>query len=214
MIIGILGYIGAGKGTVSELLLANHKFGIDSFAHSLKDTCSNIFDWPRSLMEGDSKESREWRNKPDPWWSEKLQIENFTPRLAMQLLGTDTIRNHFNADIWLLTVENRFRKRPFKDVVISDVRFPNEIDLVRRLGGKLIQVKRGKDPVWAQVAMKANKFDEDATRDMYECFPHVHYSEWAWAGTQVDNILYNDGTINDLSKNLTLLIDKYKHENT
>jgi hypothetical protein len=194
----MLGYIGSGKGTVSDYLVNQQGFTKDSFASSLKDACAEVFDWPRCLLEGDTEQSREWREKVDEWWAKELGIPNFSPRLALQLIGTEAIRNNFNPDIWLLTVKNRIQKRPDRNVVIADVRFPNEIKLIRELGGTLVHVKRGPDPVWASIAAKANAGDDLAMEEMLESFPEVHESEWAWAGTEADIVLHNEGSLDDL----------------
>ena len=212
MIIGILGFIGSGKGTVANILQQEHNFKTDSFASSLKDACAAIFDWPRDLLEGDTIESRTWREVTDEWWAQKLGISNFTPRLALQLIGTDSLRNHFHQDIWFLTLQNRLRKNPDADVVISDVRFPNEVQMVKDMGGILIQVVRGDDPVWFNIAKSANAGDEDALRDMKESFPEVHFSEWAWVShkTHLNAVISNNGSLSDLSHNVTSLLEKYK----
>jgi len=87
MIIGFVGFIGSGKGTVADILTHKYGFNKESFANAVKDACAAIFLWDRKMLEGDTKESREWRETPDPWWSEKLGRE-FSPRLALQLMGT------------------------------------------------------------------------------------------------------------------------------
>ena len=133
MIIGLLGFIGSGKGTVANILQQEYNFKPDSFASSLKDACAAIFDWPRDLLEGDTVESRAWREVTDDWWAQKLGIPDFTPRLALQLIGTDSLRNYFHQDIWFLTLQNRLRKNPDANVVISDVRFPNEVKMVKEI---------------------------------------------------------------------------------
>ena len=130
MIVGMLGFIGSGKGTVADYLVDTNDFVKDSFASSLKDACANIFDWPRELLEGDTLISRQFRDHVDEWWSDKFGIKNFTPRLALQLVGTDSLRNHFHQDIWFLTLQNRIRKNTEQHTVICDVRFPNEIKSV------------------------------------------------------------------------------------
>ena len=58
MIIGICGLIGSGKGTVADILEQEHGFIKVSFADSLKDAVAAVFGWPRSLLEGDTEESR------------------------------------------------------------------------------------------------------------------------------------------------------------
>jgi hypothetical protein len=67
MIVGISGFIGCGKSTVAQWLTNDYNFRKDSFATSLKDACAMMFDWPRDMIEGDTKESREWREQTDTW---------------------------------------------------------------------------------------------------------------------------------------------------
>ena len=67
-IIGIAGLIGSGKDTVANHLINNHNFTSVKFADKLKDGVAAIFEWPRDLLEGDTDESREWRETPDPFW--------------------------------------------------------------------------------------------------------------------------------------------------
>lgn len=200
MLIGILGFIGSGKGTVADHLVEQHCFTQDSFAASLKDVCADIFNWDRAMLEGDTPESRQQRDIVDVWWSEKLGITDFTPRLALQLVGTDTLRNYFHNDLWLLTLQNRFENGISTDTVISDVRFPNEIQLVKNMGGILVEVQRDSNtPIWKNIALKANtQNDEDALREMRENFPEAHISEWAWVGTKPDIIITNNSSLQAL----------------
>lgn len=207
MIVGISGLIGSGKNTVAEHLTDNYGFRKDSFAASLKDACSVIFGWDRTLLEGETKESREWREQVDPWWSEKLGIENFSPRLALQLVGTDALRNHFNEGMWFLTVENRIRKNPDQHVVISDVRFPNEVDFIRKQGGVLIKVSRGQEPVWYETARLANSGNKIAQEVMLQTYPTAHFSEWAWIGQKYDYTIINDGSVTDLQSQVAKILE-------
>ena len=52
------------------------------------------------------------------------------------------MREHFNKDIWLSSLEYRSAKthKQNKCVVISDCRFVNELDLIKKLGGKYIML--------------------------------------------------------------------------
>ena len=59
------------------------------------------------MLEGSTHESRQWREKVDTWWAEKLNRPGFTPRIALQLVGTDLWRNQFNDGIWLLSFEKK-----------------------------------------------------------------------------------------------------------
>jgi len=208
MIVGLLGFINSGKGTVASQLVGGYNFRQDSFATSLKDACAAIFDWPRHLLEGDTKESREWREVVDPWWSEQLGIPNFSPRLALQVIGTDALRNNFHEDIWFLTLQNRIRKNPNQHVVISDVRFPNEIKFIKEQGGVLVKINRGPAPVWYETAMLANRGNSLAKEAMTRTYSSAHFSEWAWVGSEVNFELNNDGTLEDLTSQVKEMITK------
>lgn len=207
MIIGLIGLINSGKGTVATELVQKYNFRQDSFAASLKDACAMLFGWPRHLLEGDTKESREWREIVDTWWSEKLCIPDFSPRYALQIMGTDILRNHFNQDIWFLTVENRIRKNPEQDVVISDVRFPNEIEFIRKHGGALVKINRGANPVWYETAVMANNGNSIAKEVMTKTYSSAHFSEWAWAGSKVDYEINNNKDFEYLNLQIKDIID-------
>jgi hypothetical protein len=207
MIIGLLGLIGSGKSTVASSLVNEYNFRQDSFASGLKDACAVIFDWPRHMLEGDTKESRDWREIVDPWWSEKLNMPNFSPRLALQIIGTDALRHHFHEDIWFLTLQNRIRKNPDQHVVISDVRFPNEIKFIQDAGGTLIRVSRGPTPIWYETAVLANRGNSIAQEAMKQTYAGAHLSEWAWIGSKYDYVINNDGTLKDLTIQVENIID-------
>ena len=94
MIVGVVGFIGSGKGTVGDFLKTEFGFHSLSFASHLKDVASVLFGWERNLLEGDTEESRKFRERPDGFWSKKIG-EHFTPRLALQLLGTEAEEKFF-----------------------------------------------------------------------------------------------------------------------
>lgn len=197
MIIGLVGLIGSGKGTVAQMFV-QQGCKEDSFAAPLKDMITSIFGWPRELMEGDTVESRDFRETPDLYWGRKLGIPNFTPRLALQLIGTDVLRRHFDSDIWLHSLEYRLKARKQSNcTVISDARFRNELDLIRDLGGKVIWVQRGELPEWWTTACDAHD-NAVAEKIMHTKYRDVHESEWNWAGCKVDYVIKNNSTIDDL----------------
>lgn len=198
MLIGLSGLIGSGKGTVADILVNDHGFVQMSFAGTLKDAVAQIFSWDRALLEGDTVESRNWREQVDPWWAEKLEVPHLTPRWVLQYLGTNVIRTHFNDNIWMLALERRLMNVS-ENVVLSDVRFPNELAMLRRLGGTALRVKRGNDPDWFSVATVANSTEVAAqTAKEHLANLGVHESEWAWVGTEFDYIVLNDGSLDDL----------------
>jgi len=200
-LIGIVGFIGSGKDTVANKFVEAGCIH-DSFANPLKDVCASTFGWDRALLEGDSIESREFRETPDMFWTRKTGIPNFTPRLALQLLGTDVMRNHFHQDIWIDSLEYRLRRKAnSKCVVISDARFRNELDLIKSLGGKIIWVQRDELPEWYETAKTAHS-NAISRKIMETKYKDVHESEWNWAGYDVDYVIKNVGTLEELYKDV------------
>jgi len=208
MLIGLLGRIGSGKGTVADELVNNYGFRQDSYAYSLKDMTALLFNWDRAMLEGDTMESRSSREQIDEWWSDQLEIPEFTPRLALQLIGTDVFRNNFHKDIWMLSVMARYKEGD--NVVISDCRFPNEVQAIRDLGGRIIQVERGEEPEYWHHAIATCKGDESAKVIMDTVYKDIHASEWAWAGSVPDEIIYNNEDLDALYSMVNLLNNRYK----
>ena len=206
-VIGLVGFIGSGKDTVAKMLVGEDCVQ-DSFASPLKDLCASIFGWERSLLEGDTIESRDFRETPDVFWTRKLNIDHFTPRLALQLLGTEVMRNHFDEDIWLNSLEYRIRKlhKAEKCVVVSDARFRNELQLIQQMNGVVIWVQRGELPDWYEIAKTAHS--NAVNRKIMETrYKSVHESEWNWAGYPVDYVINNNGSLEDLQAEVARLSD-------
>jgi dephospho-CoA kinase len=210
MIIGIIGLRGSGKDTVANHLVEKHNFEKDSFAKSLKDATAAIFGWDREMLEGGTPEARDKREMTDEWWSERMG-RHITPRSVLQQLGTDVIRQNYFDDMWLATLENRIRLKPNRNVVISDVRFPNEVKSIVASGGKLIRVQRGAYPKWYDIAIKAVLGqDIAAIKKMNTVYSDVHSSEWAIAGYTVDENISNNSTIEDLHAKIDKFVSTYK----
>lgn len=199
-IIGIVGFIGSGKDTVADYLVNFHGYKRESFANSLKDAVSQVFGWPRELLEGRTKESREWRETSDEWWSKRLK-QDITPRYVLQYWGTEVVRKGFHDDMWVASLEHRLLNSQ-NDIVITDCRFPNEIKAIRSAGGRVIRIKRGPEPAWFDDARSMNK---GPSRNMsWALSKHnieelgVHASETAWVGQKFDATLNNDGSLDEL----------------
>jgi hypothetical protein len=195
MIIGICGLIGSGKDTIADYLQNIHQFRRESFAHTLKDAVACVFGWDRELIEGRTRESREWREQVDPWWSARLNMPDLTPRYVLQVWGTEVARRSFHDDIWIASLENKLRKTQ-DDVVISDCRFPNEIKAIRNAGGVVIRVVRGPEPEWYELAEIVNRGPTCNTewrlsKNRLEEYK-VHASETGWIGTEFDAVIDNN----------------------
>jgi hypothetical protein len=197
-LLGVVGFAGCGKSTVQKHLVAQgwHPF---NFGSALKDVVAKLFDWPRELLEGDTIESREWRETVDPFWNDKLSKtirENFgggdlTPRRAMQILGTDLVRNMLGQQFWCWRLQSAIEKElaQGRDVIVGDVRFDEEIRLIRDMGGKVWRVKRGQDPSPDEISK-------------------LHRSETDWMSSELDLTIENDGSVEDLYKIVDLELMK------
>lgn len=209
-IIGLVGFKGSGKDTASQPLLdLGHQK--TSFAGILKDCCSVIFGWDRDMLEGLTNESRLKREETDLWWAEKLKRPGFSPRRAFTSLGTDVIRQHFDTNIWVMAVERQILNTG-GDWVITDCRFPNEIQMIKDLGGTVIRVKRGAEPEWYNDAVITNGdssvagYAEAAARMEAS---GVHISEWAWVGNEhIDVVVENDSTTEELHKRVMAHVNR------
>ncbi len=190
-IIGIIGAIGSGKDTIADYLIAEHGFKKLSFARRVKDAAAAVFGWDRELLEGATKESREWREQVDPFW-------DLTPRLALQKIGTEMFRQHIRDDIWIKGVEKDLVAERSQSFVITDCRFQNEIDAIRRAGGRLIYVERGDKPDWVFRAIKAYKGSESDRQWFTDQGIHITvWSTYALA-EQADEIIENNGSLDEL----------------
>ena len=195
MIIGICGLIGSGKGTVADILVEHHGFQKLSFADKLKDGVAAVYGWDRSMLEGDTDTSRVWREQVDTYWTKETGRE-ITPRLVLQEFGTDCMRNGFDDSIWVSLVKKQMIDNPHLNYVIPDVRFPNEMNMIKELSeGEVWQVRRGELPEWWGNAVLDNNTNSDLMKSY-----SVHASEWKWIDTndKFEAIIYNDATLEEL----------------
>jgi hypothetical protein len=192
MIIGICGLIGSGKGTVADILV-DQGFKKISFADKLKDGVSTIFGWDRAMLEGDTDDSRQWREKRDDFWTDETKME-ISPRLVLQLFGTDCMRNGFYDGVWVSLLKKQILDNP-GNYVVPDVRFRNEQDMIRDIGGEIWWVRRGEIPEWWSSAV----LDNTTGSSLMEA-QDIHTSEWKWADTndKFDEIIHNNESIQAL----------------
>ena len=210
MIIGFVGFIGSGKDTAADYLVNFHEFRRDSFANTLKDAVAAVFGWDRIMLEGRTAEARKWREEVDTWWAERLNMPKLTPRWVLQYWGTEVCRQGFHDDIWIASVENKMRKTK-DNIVISDVRFPNEIKAIHNAGGLVVRVKRGDDPEWYDAAASVNAGPEknaswSISKSKLEKLK-IHASETAWVGGDIDHTILNDTSIDDLFAQIRNLVE-------
>lgn len=178
MLIGILGRKWSGKDTVSDYLVANHNFKKISFAQPLKDACGILFNFNHEQLHGNLKEVI------DPNWG-------VTPRKVMQFIGTDIFRNNIDDllpnigdNFWVQSAMSKYAQSS-TSIVISDVRFQNEINSIHEHNGIVIKLNR--------TCIKNN---DD------------HSSEKNIDKLIADYEIMNDGTLDSLYKNIELIVSR------
>ena len=209
MIIGVCGFIGSGKDTIADYLVNIHQFRRESFANTLKDAVAQVFGWDRDMLEGRTRQSREWREQVDPWWAKRLNMPNLTPRWILQYWGTEVCRRAFHDDIWIAALENKLRNSN-DDIVISDCRFPNEINSIKAADGIVVRVVRGVEPDWYDAAVSANRGPNGnvswaLSRAKLERLK-VHASESSWVGTKFDAEVDNNSSMDHLLNQINDLV--------
>jgi hypothetical protein len=166
MIIGIAGYKGSGKDTAGSVLIDMFEFQKMSFAAPIKNLVASTFDLSRSMLDGTTPESRDLREQILP------HVFNKTPRFLLQVIGTG-FRDLIDKDVWVKIVEEKYKNSLSQHVVITDVRFPNEVEMINNHG--------------FVIGIKRKGFNGDA-----------HISERALDDVALPYIINNDGDMTDL----------------
>jgi hypothetical protein len=130
-IVGFVGTKGVGKDTAANVLVFRHGFVRRKFAQPIKEACGIIFQLPQDHFENDSHKER------------VNARHGISPRQMMQMLGTDMFRRMVDVDFWIHHFQDWCADQPDDTkVVVTDLRFQNEIDAVKRLGGLVVCIKR------------------------------------------------------------------------
>lgn len=140
MLIGLIGSKGAGKDTCADYLCKEHGFIKVSFADCLKRACKELFVFSDEQVYGTQKQ----KETPDPRWF------GASPRTVLQYVGTELLRDQLDTIMPGLGKNvfiNNFKlwyaqQGPDAKIVIADVRFQNEADVIKELGGLLLKIER------------------------------------------------------------------------
>lgn len=134
-LVAFTGLKGSGKDTAASVFVERGYEHV-KFADSLKEMLRTLLRYrgaPEAeierMIEGDLKE------EPSPFLSGR------SARYAMQTLGTEWGRELMSETFWIDAAEDRLRGKD--RVVVSDVRFANEADLIRKREGSLYRIQRG-----------------------------------------------------------------------
>lgn len=177
-VVGITGRKFNGKDTTALILCKKYGYQQLSFAGPLKSLCQVVFGFTNEQVHGNLKET------PDDNWY------GLTPRQVLQFVGTNMFRDHmseldqnFGQNFWLICaqkyMETIWKRDPTAHFVISDVRFHNEVDFVKNLGGVVLRVKRE--------AANSTVIDPHISEQLIDTFDNIDYD------------IKNDGTLNDLN---------------
>lgn len=136
LIIGVNGLAGAGKDTISNMVLLslqdNHRIKGQTFAFadSLKQAASIIFNVPLHYFY-----DRDLKEVKIPHW-------DMSPREMAQKLGTEACRRGIRDDIWIKSLESSIKTSETDIAFITDVRFDNEAEFVKSMGGIVVNIYR------------------------------------------------------------------------
>jgi hypothetical protein len=134
MLIGLVGATGAGKTTLANLLVEREGYVRAHMGQPIKDMLAAL-----GLSHEELTGSPDVRKQPSSLLCGK------SPRYAMETLGTNWGRRMVSPDLWAKAIEGRvlkMREEGIDNIVIDDLRFPSDFDVVRRLDGTIIKIVR------------------------------------------------------------------------
>lgn len=154
MFIGIIGYSRSGKDTIAEYLVQKQGFVRAAFADPMRNALIALD--PRINVNEMVGVSLAYAVKSLGW--DYLKENSEDVRHLLQKMGTEVGRNMFGEDVWVNKTMEIVKHE--KNVVFSDVRYPNEADAILKAGGRLWKVTRpGVGPV--------NTHGSDSAMDSY-----------------------------------------------
>ena len=149
-IIGITGKAGVGKDTAAAFLVKTFGYTRYAFADPIKELLNARFGWTT-----ENWEDRHWKENPQVLIPKPTGDHWLSPRQLAQWLGTEVGRNIAGPNCWVDVFQRWYRDRseqrmdedrvvhvegPY--VVIPDVRFNNEAEMIRYRGGKILKIHR------------------------------------------------------------------------
>lgn len=133
LVIGLTGFVGSGKTTVSNWFTQNHSFRRLSFAEPLRKMIMSLGVPEEVLRDPILKE------QPHP------ALLGRSPRFAMETLGTGWGRQTMHPHFWVGHFALAARSGKF--IICDDVRYQNEVEAIRELGGRVYKlIVPGQEP--------------------------------------------------------------------
>lgn len=186
-LIGLHGHAGAGKDTFAESF-HYYKYKQFAFADPVKEAAAAAFG-----IHSLSFYNREIKEIDHPFW-------NLSPRKMAQLVGTECFREVFGAGFWIRRMEWNFlcyyNQRADVRAVITDVRFPEEIDYILSNQGIIIHLTRPGADGTVGIQNHSSEQTIDFTDTKY--IKGVNYEE-----------VINDSSISELHEKAKQLILKH-----
>lgn len=137
-LIGITGRAGSGKDTLAQALCGKFGYRQYSFAepiYNMLKTLPYAEHWNGNM-------ARDEKEKVNAFYGKST-------RQMLQTLGTEWGRLHVHPNIWVNILQDKLERKHaitgHSKYVINDLRFPNEAELVRDLGGICVRVVRNKE---------------------------------------------------------------------
>ena len=182
-LVALTGAAGSGKSTVAKYLSegrhshygSNVPFVRTKFSGTLKKMLMQIPNVTVDMIEGELKE------EPQELFGGK------TPREVMQTLGTEWGRDSVYSKIWLDSWERSVCDLTY--VVVEDLRYLNEAELVKNRGGEIWRIKRPD----------------------YQCNGHI--SETEMKGIEPDLTISNSGSLGELHAMIDNILAPWSGEN-
>ena len=184
MIISITGKIGSGKDTIADIIMQYtpyHDWEIKKFAGKLKDIAEILSGVPKINFEDQEFKKQDMGSE----WG-------MTYRDLLQKLGTEAMRNGLHENVWVnaLFADYHFNIEEDEQMpnwLITDCRFPNELEAVKTHKGITIKVIRDSGNTIGTTHASETALDD--------------YTEW-------DYVVDNNGSIEDLKTQVFSILEK------
>lgn len=225
MIIGIHGYSGSGKDTVGQMILdlePKKGWQIKKFAGKLKLIASILTGIPMHKFEDQEFKKTDLGNEwaypyPGEFHDDGSPIMvSMSVRQLLQKLGTDALREGLHNNVWVNALLSGYSSVDIEGVqaesnwVVTDCRFPNEADAIKKAGGILISVQRpGVGPI--------NDHPSETGLDGYPFdFIVLNNGSLAQLNLLVKDVMNKISAVSDANARETLLVDNmclsYRHD--
>lgn len=139
-IIGLTGFAQAGKDTFAESLVHNHGYVRVALADAVRNALYALNPTVRSSFDGRILVELQTLVDIVGWSRAKTEHENV--RELLQRFGTEAGRDIHGEDCWINIAKAKIEALAPQNVVVTDVRFPNEAEFIHSLQGEIIEIVR------------------------------------------------------------------------